>query len=89
MNDDKGARNSRATHNSWYHFCLRVVLLWHLIESNASKEKIVFESNIRIIIKNLGLRQDKQSDCMKMYLFCEAARGEGAARRRYWDCDQF
>ena len=54
-----------------------------IIESNASKEKIVFESNIRIIIKNLGLRQDKQSDCMKMYLFCEAARGEGAARRRY------
>ena len=60
-----------------------VSVLWHLIESNASKEKIVFESNIRIIIKNLGLRQDKQSDCMKMYLFSEAARGEGAARRRY------
>ena len=60
-----------------------VSVLWHLIESNASEEKIVFESNIRIIIKNLGLRQDKQSDCMKMYLFSEAARGEGAARRRY------
>lgn len=60
-----------------------VSMLWYLIESNASKEKIVFESNIRIIIKNLGLRQDKQSDCMKMYLFSEAARGEGAARRRY------
>ena len=60
-----------------------VSVLWYLIENNASKEKIVFESNIRIIIKNLGLRQDKQSDCMKMYRSSEAARGEGAARCRY------
>ena len=63
-------------------------MLWYLIENNASKEEIVFESNIRIIIKNLGLGQDKQSDCMKMYLCSEAARGEGAARHRYLDYDQ-
>ena len=72
-------------------FAVLVLSPRHLIENNVSKEEIVLESNIRIIIKNLGLRQDKQSRLHEdVSVFFLTAPGEGAARawHKYWDYDR-
>ena len=72
-------------------FAVLVLSPRHLIENNVSKEEIVLESNIRIIIKNLGLRQDKQSRLHEdVSVFFLTAPGEEATRawHKYWDYDR-